>query len=490
MRLDQDLPLQIPMAEKDEAKKLGARPQYVEGTFICWYAPAGMDVMSFQKWWTPEFVEMMVDQGVIDAPVAEKAPAQGESLISILSRVKVAVSTAFKEPVWIRAEIVNITGSKHMYLELSDYDQSGRENAKARGMIWSKDKHIINQFKEVSGLDLKPGLKILFKGKVEFSEQFGLGIAITAIDPAFTLGDMEAKLAGIRKQLKEKGVYGKNKEFPQPNDFMNVAVISPREAAGLADFKSQANILEEHGLCSFTYYDAVFSGPDCVRSIINAMRQAHRQVGTIDACVIIRGGGDKAGLYALNEFDIANAVCLFRAPVIVGIGHEPDNTILDEVACVRCPTPSLAITHITSKITKNAQQAKQNMLSTSRIASEIVARARQRTEGAFSDVKDKARSTIEKARSNCEVSRNSALSAATNYLERSRMRLKGMMEQVYANNPLNVLNKGYAVVREVDGPVITSAQHLEGKTIEIQLKDGKVAAVTGQPVNFKQEEHA
>lgn len=490
MKLDQDLPLVVPMADKDAAKKLGVRPQYIEGTFVHWYAPAGMDVMSFQKWWTHEFKEMMIDRGVIDAPVPEKAPAQGESLISILSKVKSAVSSTFSEPVWIRAEIVNITGSKHIYLELSDYDQSGKENAKARGMIWSKDKHIIKQFKEISGLDLKPGLKILFKGNIEFSEKFGLGISISAIDPAFTLGDMEAKLAGIRKQLNEKGVYGKNREFAPPSDFLNVAVISPREAAGLADFKSQANILEAHGLCSFTYYDAVFSGPDCVRSIINAMRQAHRQVGTIDACVIIRGGGDKAGLYALNELEIANAVCLFRAPVIVGIGHEPDNTILDEVACVRCPTPSLAIAYITSTITKNAQQAKRNMLSTSRIASEIVARARQRTEGAFSDVKDKARSTIERARSNCEVSRSSALSAAKSYLERSRLNVRSMMEQVYANNPLNVLNKGYAVVRQVDGPVITSAQNLEGKTIEIQLKDGKVGAIAGQLVNFKQEEIA
>ncbi|MBI6727059.1 exodeoxyribonuclease VII large subunit [Pseudomonas viridiflava] len=484
MKLKDHLPLNVPMAEKDAAKRAGVRPHYDNGKFIHWFAPAGSDVMLFRQWWTREFQQLMVQEGVIEAPAVEKPPAHGESLSAILMKVKRVVNSSFTDPIWIRAEIVNITGGNHVYLELSDYDQAGNENAKARGMIWASDRDIINQFREISGLDLKAGLKILFKGNVEFSEKFGLGIRIAAIDPAFTLGDMEAKLAGIKKKLVDNKLYDKNKSLRKPFDFFNVAVVSPKEAAGLADFKTQANLLVANGLCKFTYYDAVFSGKDCTKSVVAALNAARQADDTIDCLVIIRGGGDKAGLYALNEYEIAAQVCDFPVPVIVGIGHEPDNTILDEVACVRCPTPSLAIAHICNTIFKNAQEAKRNMLQTTRMASEVVARARQRAEGTFSEIKDKARQTVERARSSCEISHSSVMNAATNYLDRSRSHVKGLIEQVYLNNPLNVLNKGYAIVREADGKVITSREDIQNKTITIQLKDGTVGAVTGELMNF------
>lgn len=287
--------------------------------------------------------------------------AQGEGLDVFLSRIGSALKTQLPGSYWVRAEVLKADSSKgnHLSLELASYD--GAQGAKARAWIWSSNIKVVSRFEQSTGSTLKAGLKILFLCRVQFHPEFGLSLVIENIDPKFTLGDMEAKLQSIRERLRSLNEINNNRQLVKPIEFCHVAVVSPESAAGLGDFKTIANRLEKYNLCKFDYYPALFQGVNAVDSIVSAISQVVKNFkggSKYDALVIVRGGGDKAGLYQLNEIKIARCICRSPIPVLVGIGHERDSTILDEVANCRLPTPSLVASLIQENVVRNARDAK------------------------------------------------------------------------------------------------------------------------------------
>lgn len=296
-----------------------------------------------------------------EQPKGEEA---GIPLCELLNRVGASIKQGLPAAYWVHAEILKIDKRHYWSLELTGYD-GGEQKSKARAMIWGSSSSIVKRFENETRSSLKPGMKILFKCTVQFHAEYGLALTITDIDPRFTLGDMEARLQKIRSRLAELGEIDLNRTLPTPREFCQVAVIAPHMAAGLGDFRSHADELMDHELCQFDYYTAQFQGEKATESMLQAMKEVierHRSGQTYDALVILRGGGDKAGLYQLNEIKIARGICRCPMPVLVGIGHERDRTVLDELANQYFPTPSLVITHIHSTIVRNARDATQQLL--------------------------------------------------------------------------------------------------------------------------------
>lgn len=206
-------------------------------------------------------------------------------------------------------------------------------------------------------------MQVLILAKLNFSIQYGLSVCIKDLDPNYTLGDLAAKLAAIREALKQEGIYAKNKQLPIPYDFARIAVLSPNGAAGLGDFQREAALLQRHKLCDFYYYTAQFQGENAALEIADALNTIftdHQNID-FDVIVIIRGGGAAIDLAWLNDYKIAKLVCESQVIVFSGIGHEKDNTIIDEVASVRFDTPSKVIAHIFGTIVRNAQQAENDL---------------------------------------------------------------------------------------------------------------------------------
>jgi exodeoxyribonuclease VII large subunit len=168
-------------------------------------------------------------------------------------------------------------------------------------------------------------------------------------------------LRQIRTALSREGVIDRNRQLASPTEFCRVAVISPDGAAGLGDFKRDADILASAGLCSFNYQSARFQGLDAAIDIKNRLLSVldaqKDDLPRYDAICIIRGGGSVTDLYWLNDLDLAMAVCNCPFPILTGIGHERDNTILDEIANRRFDTPSKVIGHIRDVICGNAYTA-------------------------------------------------------------------------------------------------------------------------------------
>jgi exodeoxyribonuclease VII large subunit len=232
------------------------------------------------------------------------------------------------------------TGTGHCYLEL--VEKKGEEIiARARANIWSYTYRILKPyFETTTGQFFTCDIKVLIKASVEFHPTYGLSLNIKDIDPAYTMGDMLLNRREIIERLQQEGVFGMNKELELPVVPQRIAVISSKTAAGYQDFINQLE-MNPHGFKFYTQiFEAYMQGAGAVPSIISALEQIFQYDDFFDAVAIIRGGGATADLSSFDNYNLAFHITQFPLPVITGIGHEKDDTIIDLVAHTRLKTPT------------------------------------------------------------------------------------------------------------------------------------------------------
>ena len=367
--------LTVPFKDKDAAKGLGAR---WDATQRQWFVPEGRELAPFAVW-LPTGSVATSNAGDAFSIWAEPAtPAllskKGVSLSSLLGDVSQAVAQACKAGVWTLVEVVELRiNAGHVYLEVSERDAHGAVLAKARAVIWqSTASTILPAFEQATGTQLAPGIKLLVRARPVFKAQYGFSLDIDAIDPEYTLGELEARKRDIRVQLQAEGVFTANKNLPPPWDFNAVLVVAPMGGAGLGDFQAEADRLQTHGICRFTYALSRFQGEDAPAEIRTALQatlgQGSSAATLFDAVVIIRGGGAVNDLAWLNDYGLARLICDLPIPVLTGIGHERDNTVLDEVAHARYDTPSKVIAGIEQRIHQRVGEVKANFEQVSSLA--------------------------------------------------------------------------------------------------------------------------
>lgn len=403
-------------ADKDQVKALGARWDPARRQ---WRVPAGMDLAPFAKW-LPQSLTLTGAASTADAPIspslalAPQSPpqfalapngAQGIPLSRLLNGVALAVSEAFRDGVWTIVEIVDVRIRQHVYLELAERDLNGNTLAKAPAMVWAHQaQRILPQFQQATGVELAAGLKLLVRARPVFKAQYGFSLEIDAIDPHYTLGDLEANKRDIRERLSREGLFQRNRELPPPWDFNHLLVVAPEGGAGLGDFQAEASRLERHGLCQFTYVYSRFQGEGAAQEIRQQLLSALEQIGANhpwqpDAVVLIRGGGAVNDLAWLNDYALARCLCELPMPVFTGIGHERDNTVLDEVAQQRFDTPSKVIAGIEHLIRERALQARALFESITQQAQRTLELARLNATQWHHQVQTGARGQITQARS-------------------------------------------------------------------------------------------
>jgi len=343
------------------------------------------------------------------------------SLHQLLHLVDDAVRIAMPTTYWVRAEVLNVHHSGYWRLELSSYEDG--KKAKATAMIWQSQKQIVENFEATSGTKLSKGLKILIKLDVAFDAQYGLRLNVREFDPAFSLGDMEARINIIRQRLTELGELTRNRQLTKPAEYTRVAVVSPESAAGLGDFRTQADALQKHQICDFRYFPTYFQSERNESSFISAFQKILKinEELPFDAVVVIRGGGDKAGLYELNKIKIARSICRIPIPVLVGVGHERDSTILDELANRSFPTPSLVISHISSLIIDNARSASKHYLGLQKQSSMLLEKSRLECMGQNERLFRFAHERLNKSRENVLNSNRSIRTSPIDQIQSARL---------------------------------------------------------------------
>jgi exodeoxyribonuclease VII large subunit len=355
-------------SERESVKALGAK---YDGTLKRWYVPEGRELAPFAQW-LPDGVACSttavarqpspVHSGSTDLALPVK---RGVSLSSLLAGVAQAVSQAYRTGVWVLVEVVELrTNGGHVYMGVSERDSGGSVLAKASAVIWQSTANtILPEFERATGAQLAPGIKLLVRARPVFKPLYGFTIEVDAIDPEYTLGDLEARKREIRERLQTEGVFTANKRLTAPWDLNAVLVVAPEGGAGLGDFQAEANRLEKFGVCRFVYAYSRFQGEGASREVCDALQSAvsnlTREFGDQpDAVVIIRGGGAVNDLAWLNDYDLARYICDLPIPVFTGIGHERDSTVLDEVAHTKFDTPSKVIAGIEQTIAKRTAEAK------------------------------------------------------------------------------------------------------------------------------------
>lgn len=447
-------PLTIPAEDQSTAVALGAVRDRKNGQF---FAPPGADLAVFHAWLPAS-----------PHSTALAAPKQGVSLTELLQRVTAAIDNAFPRAEWVRIEISSLTRRNgHVYLDAVDRDESGNELSKSRATIWRGQADKLGQkFHKATGSHLADGMKVLVLVQPQFKAQYGLSLNITDIDPSFTLGDMEARLKRIREKLEADGAADMNRSLPAPTDFFNVAVISPDGAAGLGDFQAEADRLAHAGLCSFTYFHAVFQGEKAKESLKDAFIKAHKthESDPFDALVIIRGGGAAADLHWLNEYLIAKMVCRFHAPVFTGIGHERDSTILDEYAHRSFGTPSKVIAHINEVIATRANRALEDWTAIYQSVLSRLSTAETRIEKQHGDTMANALRQLDRASFAAEKSYNDVKSNAQSILTLFAERVEGLHASVVDSAAATLDDAGVEVERileTINERALTAIERLE-----------------------------
>lgn len=386
--------LNVPFRLRAEAKAKGAR---WDREAQKWFVPLGRDLAPFSEW-LPVDPAKLASHDLVDT-------TKGVPLSQLLAGVSTAVERAFRQPIWTTAEIVRVDGDPHVYLELAERDAGGTLIAKARAIVWGRDvERVLGTFQAATGVRLAAGIKVLVRTLPEFSAQYGLTLHVDAIDPNYTLGDLEAKKRQIREGLKADGIFDRNRQLPAPWDYRVLLVVSPPRAAGLGDFARDADRLQRHGVCEAVYVHSRFEGEDAPALIRHAIEDALSSWTSAmpEAIVIIRGGGAVNDLAWLNDYELARFVCLSPVPVLTGIGHERDSTVLDEVAHQRFDTPSKVIAGIQSLIVKRARESQAAFDELAALAERQLRTARQAVDQANASVERQALETVARARADSQ----------------------------------------------------------------------------------------
>jgi len=401
---------------------------------------------------------------------------------------------------WVVAETSDLRVVRgHCYMELVEKNDAGTTVAKLNAVIWSSNyPRLVAKFMAATGAELKTGMKVLVKVSANFHSQFGFKAVINDIDPSYTMGDMARQRLEILKRLKADGIIDMNKELPITAVPQRIAVISAAGAAGYGDFMNQlAN--NPYRLKFYTcLFGASMQGAQTVPTVLAALDRINDHLDLFDAVVIIRGGGATSELNSFDNYDLAAAVAQFPLPVIVGIGHDRDETVLDFVAAIRVKTPTAAAEWLINRGTNALAHLDELQETVVTAVRDTVGHAREQLAYYTSMIPAASRRIIDTnslrldnfakaiplAANNLITAQCTRLDralermgeAVEHALQREQQRLQALGDKAALLSPENTLQRGYALVT-AGGKCVTAGSQLQpGDHIHVQFAEGSTAA--------------
>ena len=421
--------------------------------------------------------------------------------------VKDVLESEMPDEYWVEAELSECRESKgHCYMELIQKDErSATPIAKASAKCWvSKWMLIRPYFERTTGQRLHASMKVLLKVYPQFHEAYGFSWIITDIDPTYTLGDMARKRQEIIRQLKEEGVFDLQKELQLPLFCQNIAVISSETAAGYGDFCNQLTDNPYGFLFHTQLFPAIMQGDGVEQSVINALEEIFdvqsSQSDMFDCVVIIRGGGATSDMSGFDTLALAENVANFPIPIITGIGHERDESILDMVSYLRVKTPTAAAAFLIEHLKEvrdsiedlqnrmiHCAQQKLSALNSNlsaiadvipRLFSIVKTRQEARLDSLFSSLLSSIQQTILAQKSNLATfEQRIPMLIVDRRLTAEYHRLEMLEEKIKSLDPALLLRRGYSITLFKGKAVRDPLALKKGDEIETRIEKGIIKSI-------------
>lgn len=405
------------------------------------------------------------------------------SLYELNNLVRGVLANTFSQSFWIRAEMsdVRIAQNGHCYLEFIEKDSKNRNIiAKARGSIWANVFRLLKAyFESETQQAFASGLKVLVQVSIEFHELYGYSLNVHNIDPTYTLGDQSRNRALILKQLEEEGVLTLNKELDLPAITNRIAVISSPTAAGYEDFCNQLENNSD-GFAFYTHlFPAIMQGQRTEESIISALDRVYEHIDKFDIVVIIRGGGATSELSSFDSYLLAANCAQFPLPIITGIGHERDDTVLDIVAHTRAKTPTAVAEFLIKRLQSAAfivSELQDSIIisTTKKLTEETVYLNTLATHFSYI-TKDRTKEQL----NNINTFSERLKSITKRIIQEEKYKLANKEQFVKLISPENILKKGYTLTIKEKKIIKSVAELKQGDKIITRFYDGDIISEIG-----------
>lgn len=403
------------------------------------------------------------------------------SLYDLNALVRRSMEQCLPDEYWIQAELsdVRTNSTGHCYLEFIQKDpRSNALIAKARGTVWANVFRLLKPyFEEATGQTFASGIKVLVQVTVSFHELYGYSLTVQDIDPAYTLGDMARRRKEILNQLEEEGVLNLNKELEIARLPQRIAVISSPTAAGYGDFCHQLQS-NSRGFYFYTeLFPALMQGDRVEESVLAALDNVNARLPEFDVVVIIRGGGAASDLTGFDTYLLAAACAQFPLPIITGIGHERDDTVLDSVAHTRVKTPTAAAEFLIESMNNAADELDTLTVRLQESVRNRLMEEQRKLVSYKNRIPSAAYRRLSGAKLSLLTARKDIVQVVTSSVSRHRHRLELLQQRLIDASPEKQLARGYSITLK-DGKVVKDTALIqEGDSVTTRLYQGEFTSI-------------
>jgi exodeoxyribonuclease VII large subunit len=395
------------------------------------------------------------------------------SLLELNQYIRRVITLNFDEPIWIECEIGQASLSRgHWYIDLIQKDEN-QLVAQCQAVLWANTYFFLRRKSPILPDDiLKQGMSVKLKVNVDYHERYGLKLVIEDLDSSFTIGQLEMQRQAILKRLKDENLIRRNAETHMPVVVQRMAIISSDRAAGYKDFVKHLHDNVYGYAFDVALFESAMQGQQVEAEVLKCLDDIEKSIRDYDCVAIIRGGGSRTDLAAFDNLALALRVAKFPIPVLIGIGHEIDQSVLDLVCYHSLKTPTAVADYLVAHNADFESALEQLGVQLKEVVEAQVNTQHDRItyliRGLHSGIKSRLRVEFQKL----EHARSSMLQAGRQLVRMQGQRLTHIESLLQAMNPDQVLARGYTIT-SMDGKTITHANEVErGTIIQTTFHDG------------------
>ena len=384
------------------------------------------------------------------------------SLSELCAEIQEVVENDLLERYWVRAEIASLSARGHCYIELVEKAENNTLAAKVRATCWNNVYSLLSAyFIQETGQALRVGMQVLVEVSVGFHPVYGLSLNIWNIDPTYTQGDLAKQRQATIRRLTEDGVMELQQSLEIPTLVRKVAVISAADAAGYGDFCDQLKNNRFGFRFELSLFAATMQGDHAPRSIIQALGKIASEEEKWDIVVIIRGGGATTDLGCFDDYELASHCAQFPLPILSGIGHTRDMSIVDMVTHTSVKTPTAAAEWLIERVAEQVERVNQ-----------LEVRLQRATQYAVVQENNKLQAYLQ---------RMSYSAQRLIMQEQNKLQMWG--KTIELHSPERIFKMGYSLTTLNGKPVMKKEDVKDGDVLKTYVQDGVVESVVKKQLN-------